>query len=150
MVSAKRGRSACERTNVSFGAEHTVVLHIQRCGCIVVVYTVAIVQESAHTVNILASKLLIQDRAHRCIRARQIAAVSRQQSHNSTIRPRGTLAIKRAQTDSTHSPNAVDVLADLVGVGALKLAQLRIPLDLEEDLVSCLCRDLHDRDEKRR
>ena len=41
-----------------------------------------------------------------------------------------------------HSPNAVHILADLVGIGALKLAQLRIPLNLEENLVSCLRRDL--------
>lgn len=44
---------------------------------------------------------------------------------------------------SMHSPNAVHILADLVGISALKLAELRISLDLEEDLVARLRRNLH-------
>ena len=40
------------------------------------------------------------------------------------------------------SPDAAHILADLVGVRALQLAQLRIPLNLEEHLFARLGRHL--------
>ena len=47
-----------------------------------------------------------------------------------------------ATTRERDSPNAVDVFADLARVRDLKLAQLRISLDLEEDLLSVLGKHL--------
>ena len=41
--------------------------------------------------------------------------------------------------ETSYTPNAVHILADLVGVGALQLAELRISLDLEEYLIAILC-----------
>lgn len=57
--------------------------------------------------------------------------------------PRGMHRASLRTKKSIHSPNAVHILADLVGIGALKLAELRISLNLEEDLVACLRRHLH-------
>ena len=44
--------------------------------------------------------------------------------------------------EKSYSPNAVHILADLVSVGPLQFAQLRIPLNLEEHLIAILCRNL--------
>ena len=50
----------------------------------------------------------------------------------------------RATACKCHSPDAADILAHFRGIRALQLAQLGVPLDLEEHLLSCLGRHLHD------
>ena len=44
--------------------------------------------------------------------------------------------------EQCHLPNAVDILAYFRGVRALELAQLRVPFDFEEHLLSRLRRHL--------
>jgi hypothetical protein len=98
----------------------TIVLHTKRLGCVVICYSLTIVQESERATSVnLKSKL------------KGVESVNK-----------GDKSAMYAEGSKRNSPNACYIFPDLVSISALELTELGSLLNLEEYFIPRCATDL--------